>query len=159
MLSIGLALVCAPLAHADTLPTTDWLSRVQDGIVASEYRFTRQAADRVSDTCWHTVNRRHGWRAWFDDGGVRMVPRVETVPAWEWSWRLDGYRRAGALEAADPAHPVARDNRLVYAGGSVTQTFVNTPRGLEHRLELAGDIDSVRLRIGGTLVPPRGAGS
>ncbi|NOZ78472.1 MAG: hypothetical protein GXP48_04685, partial [Acidobacteria bacterium] len=68
-----------------------WLAHVQKGIAVEEYRITRQGGR------FHAVNRAGGFRAWFDDGVVEIVPRTGEDGRWSVRLAVTGLGRLGQV--------------------------------------------------------------
>src|SRR6185503_1008714 len=56
-----------------------------------------QAAGGAAPAAWQATNRAHGFRTWFGDEGIRVIPRSEDAPSWTWGLSLVGYGRGDAL--------------------------------------------------------------
>lgn len=79
----------------------------------------------------HMTNPRHGLVAEFTEAGVEIRHGDAQVAL---AWRGYGY---GTVSSAGPAvAPEARDNRVEYRRGAVTERYVNGPRGLQQGFTL-----------------------
>lgn len=67
-----------------------WEDTVRRQIVDSEYEITWQDRTVLADldAAWQAPNRANGLRTYFTESGIRVVPRSDEPPAWEWSLRL-----------------------------------------------------------------------
>src|SRR6185503_12575657 len=111
-------------------PPAEWLSRVQSGIAASEYEITWQG-DMFS-----APNRAQNLRSHFTDRGVRIVPRQEQQPTWEWGLTLLRHGRPAELRTAHAAPLVPNGNRGERDRGDIVEWYVNDSRGLEQGFTL-----------------------
>ncbi|MCU0225909.1 MAG: integrin alpha [Acidobacteria bacterium] len=158
----GIALVLALMvgvaaASPPALPdgvSADWWSQVQTGIEASEYHVSW-----VTGQGYQAPNRAHDFRTWFAENGIRVVPRRDEVPAWEWGLSLSAWGRAGALQPVGRARLAAHENRVDVDRDGILEWYVNDPRGLEQGFTIAarpegeGPIVAVELTLTGTLNP------
>ncbi len=170
-LAAAVALVCPqiadragsprPPAHAPTrpraqrapLPSGDWAQMLRH-IRASEYEVTRVAAADDAKARWQASNRRHGFRAFFDEDAVRIGPRRAGAPSsWETTFRLAAWGTPDAmrrLPAVGP-EPRAEGQRIEYPREGVTEWWDNREAGLEHGFTLDAPprpgAEEVRLEI------------
>jgi len=117
----------------------NWLSRVQQGLEAARYHVSpeQQAATEGVAAAWQASNPAHGFHARFTDEGVRLKPRRESDSSWEWGLALVGYGRGASTGPVEPARLRARENRVSYARGAITEWYVNDANGLEQGFTLA----------------------
>ncbi|GAB4222361.1 MAG: hypothetical protein Kow0062_19400 [Acidobacteriota bacterium] len=110
-----------------------WLARLERRIAAEEYEVTWQTRTVLGDVreAWQAPNRAQGLRSYFLPAGIRVVPRREKVPSWEWGLELVGYGRGARRCAVDAARPTASGARVEYARGNVTEWYENSPAGIE----------------------------
>jgi hypothetical protein len=85
-LAAGVALVLltrSPAVAGDD--SRDWWSLAQQDLRESEYRITWQDETELADVpaAWHAPNREQGFRVYFTERGIRVVPRLPDSPAWE----------------------------------------------------------------------------
>jgi hypothetical protein len=150
--AVTLVSLAAVVRAAPPPPPADWLSRVQSGIAASEYEITWQG-DTLS-----APNRAQNLRSQFTDRGVRIVPRQEQEPSWEWGLMLLRYGRQAELRTAHEAPLVPQGNRGERDRGGIVEWYVNDSRGLEQGFTLnapppsSGDV-VVDLELTGSLHP------
>lgn len=116
----------------------DWWTRAQRQLAESEYHVTWQEETCLEDlpAAWQAPNRAHGFRTYFTDQGIRVVPRAEERPSWEWSLSLSGLRRGREKVTAETAFLHPRENRVEYRRGDLTEWYVNSPEGLEQGFTL-----------------------
>ncbi len=154
----------AMLAPA-TVPPPDapegWWSKVQEELAASEYEVTWQSGTVLADlpAAWQAPNRAQNFRTYFAGRGIRVVPRTEESPSWEWGLALSGYGRGGRVwQVAEPTVRPA-GNRVEYARGRVEEWYENSPRGLKQGFTLAAPPEEPRGDDVGAVadtVPPGG---
>jgi hypothetical protein len=137
-----------------------WWSRVQQDIAASEYEASWQRADELDDVdeAWHAPNRAHGFRIYFTETGIRVVPRTEAEPSWEWGLTLAGYGRGSTVWPVSGASLVPEDARIEYHRRGMTEFYVNAPRGLEQGFVLSAPPEETN-SVGVSFTPttaPRG---
>ena len=167
ILRVWLLLACLPAAasarpveHGTTPP--DWLAGVEQQIRASEYSVTWQSLTALPDleAAYHAPNRAQGLRTYFAAQGIRVIPRSEVTPSWQWGLTLTGVGRPGAIVPVAPAVLRAENNRVDYARGALVEWYVNTEKGLEQGFTIPvaparpGDGPSsvvLELTLGGTL--------
>jgi hypothetical protein len=149
----------------------DWWNAVRTSIGASEYdvSFQEGTALPVLPSSLQAPNRAHGLRTHFTPSGIRVVPRTEPVPSWDWGLHLARYGFGGALVRTAAADPVASGNRVEYRRGGLTEWYLNDDRGLEQGFTFttpppapAGRSPGhllVDLAVGGSLVPAQGPGA
>jgi len=159
----GLVLFLLPGGVLARGSVSDWASRVEAEIAASEYAITWQAEPAGG---WQAPNRAHDLRVHFTGAGLRVVPRKassDEVPAWEWELTLLRHGRAGHEIAASDGVLVPLGNRGERRWAGIVEWYVNEPRGLEHGFTLdspppstEGDAESdvrIDLSLAGTLDP------
>jgi len=151
-------------------PDGAWLSEVERRIARAEYEITWQTATVLDDLAasWHAPNRAQGFRTYFTEAGVRVVPRTSERPSWEWSLSVAGWGRPGAVQAVEAALLRPEGTRINYDRGRLVEWYVNEARGLEQGFTLAGPPPSgaedviqsadpsevwIELALGGTLRP------
>ena len=123
-----------------------WVSRVQREILEREYHITWQSRTHLGDLpeAWHAPNRAHGFRTYFTDGGIRVIPRTEERPSWEWGLALTGYGRDGDVRPAEKGVLTPEENRIEYDRGAIVEWYENTPRGLKQGFTLAVPPEELR---------------
>ncbi len=138
-----------------------WWSTVRKEISAEEYRVTWQDRTFLEDiaSAWHAPNRAHGFRTYFTDDGIRVIPRTEEAPSWEWGLSLVGYGRGGTLWPASGARLSPIENRIDYDRGGIVEWYVNDPRGLEQGFTLVERPENQGAGPAARTVRPAGPGS
>ena len=118
---------------------SDWWGQVQKNIRAREYNLRWQERTLQPDlkAAWQAPNRAQNLRTYFTPEGVRVIPRTEATPSWEWGLVLERYGYQNNLHPVPVAELVAEGNRIEYRRGSLTEWYVNDPRGLEQGFTLA----------------------
>ena len=118
-------------------------AEAQKNIEDSEYEVTWQAGAGLEsvDAAWQAPNRAQGFRTYFTDDGIRVVPRTEDPPSWNWGVSLVGYGRGRQVWPVLRAAPAPDKNRVDYARGSVAEWYLNDSRGLEQGFTLPGPPD------------------
>jgi uncharacterized repeat protein (TIGR01451 family) len=140
---------------------SDWWGRVQADIRDSEYEISWQESTVLEDleAAWQAPNRAQGFRTYFTDAGIRVVPRTEAEPSWEWGLELIGYGRQEQMRAVEAAVLEAEGNRVDYDRGGIVEWYVNDRRGLKQGFTLSAppDDDSetafLALSLTGSLSP------
>ncbi len=160
--AVALSLALAAGSVLASEPDATWLAAIEQEIARAEYEITWQTQTVLEDltAAWHAPNRAQGFRTYFADEGIRMVPRSEESPAWEWRLSLFGWGRPGAVEAVEAAVLRAEANRIEYDRGDILEWYVNDARGLEQGFTLEGPPPGaesswvwIELALGGTLLP------
>jgi len=114
---------------------------------------------------WQAPNRAHGFRTYFMDEGIRVVPRTEAGPSWLWGLTFAGYGRGSTAWPVSQAIPRPAASRVEYRRGDVDEWYVNAPRGLEQgfTLQAAPEEAARRGKVGASRgrsdLPGRGRGS
>src|SRR6185503_8844149 len=134
-----------------------WQATVRQDLAAREYDVSWQAQTTLEGqaAAWQAPNRAHGFRTWFGDEGIRVIPRSEDAPSWTWGLSLVGYGRGDALWPVDGAGPVPSRNRVEYHRGQVEEWYLNDPRGLEQGFELRSEPEEAARRGGMHPLPGR----
>jgi hypothetical protein len=141
--------------------STDWWGAAQRGVLLSEYEVSSEGQTGSLDlpATYEAPNRAHNLRAFFTEAGLRLVRRTAT-PDWELRLALAGFRsgEAGMDHSAPSLH--AEGNQVRYGHDSMTEVYVNSPYGLEHRIEIAAAPDAsateplqVKLALAGSVLP------
>ena len=139
---------------------SDWWSKAQAGIQKEEYSVTwqEQTALQGVGAAWQAPNRAHGFRTYFTEDGIRVVPRTEQEDAWELGLSLVRSGRAGNLQPV--ARPVvsARHNTADYHRGGISEWYINDGRGLEQSFRIAAPPDgtgrlALEMALSGSLHP------
>jgi len=118
--------------------SADWWATAQEEIRESEYHVTWQEKTHLLDVpaAYQAPNRAHNLRTYFTPDGIRVIPRTEATPTWEWGLTLTGYGYIGSVWPVRAAKLVAEDNRVEYRRGTLTEWYVNDERGLEQGFTL-----------------------
>jgi len=126
-------------------PTAGWLASIQKDIASSEYHLTWQDTTVVDDldAAWQAPNRAQGFRTYFTDRGIRVVPRTGEQPAWEWGLTLVRYGRGAVIRPVAAAARSAQSNRINYDRGDVAEWYVNGPKGLKQSFQLGAPPEGV----------------
>ena len=121
--------------RADTTAGAEagWLSEVQRAIAASEYNITWQTSTRFEslDAAWHAPNRAHGFRTYFTEQGVHVIPRVERPRSWQWNLSWVGYGRGGTSWQVPEGILSPHGNCIDYQRGDLLEWYENSSRGLK----------------------------
>jgi len=143
--------------------TEGWWARIQQDVRESEYKITWQERTKLQDlaAAWHAPNRAQGFRTYFASRGIRVIPRTEIEPSWEFSLSLLGYGRGSATGAVKAASLSSSGNRIEYARDRINEWYINDDRGLEQGFTVAvppeqtGDDTPlyIALELGGILSP------
>jgi hypothetical protein len=119
-------------ASLPTGVTGDWWSAAQQGIATAEYHATWQRLpEDTGDGAYQAPNRAQGFRTHFTDRGIRVVPRTEEQPSWQWGLELVGFGWGEDVQPVTAAEPRANANRVEYVRSGLVEWYVNEPRGLE----------------------------
>jgi hypothetical protein len=123
----------------------NWLSQVQADIAEREYAVSWQARPLLSEmpASWQAPNRAHSFRTYFTEPGIRVFPRTEAEPSWEWSLRLSGYGRGGTVWPVETVEPSADGKRVDYGRAGVEEWYENSPRGLKQGFVLTAPPEDV----------------
>ena len=131
-----------PDGDAVVLPevaSAGWWATAQEDIRHSEYHVTWQDSTYLPDVpaAYQAPNRAQGLRTYFTPDGLRIIPRTEVTPSWDWGLTLRGYDYEGDVQPV--AAPTVDGNRIEYLRGNVTEWYVNDEAGIQHafRLETA----------------------
>ncbi len=138
LLLAGAAALAAPPTGSLAPASSDWWRSVDRDIRYGEYRVTWQEETCLPDVraAWQAPNRAHGFRTYFTEDGIRVVPRVAGAETWEWGLRLVALGRAGMLVTVGPPSLAARDDRVEYVHPSIDLWYLNGPEGLEQGFTL-----------------------
>ena len=130
------------VADATSLPggaSADWWAAVQDKIRRSEYLVTWQDQTNLRDlsAAYQAPNRAHNLRTYFTPKGIRVMPRADVTPGWEWGLSLVGYGYVGEIRPVATVRLAAADNRIEYRRSKLTEWYVNNERGLQRGFTIA----------------------
>lgn len=136
----------------------DWWSTVQQNIREEEYHISPASGEK--NALYQAPNRAQGFRSYFSEKGVRLVPRTEEKPSWEWGLELISKAEGGR----EKAEVKATGNRIEIDRGGIIEWYINEENGLEQgftimKLESAGIVRepggtlNIDMRLTGTLLP------
>ena len=139
-----------------TLPSgtsQDWWSKVQENIRKDEYQVTWDANASFPGTkgAWQAPNRVQGFRTYFTENGVRLIPRVEGSSPWEWGLQLVRWGRGEVTEPVAKVTPHITGNRVEFSRAHIAEWFVNDEQGLEQGFTISAPPSK------GRAPPPSGA--
>ena len=146
----------APPDPAPKLPegvAPGWWETVRARAGEQEYEVTWLAATGLEDlpAAYQAPNRAHGFRTFFGDCGVRLVPRLPGTADWEWGLEPVGVGRGGDFSPLSPSPLSISGSRVEYPRGSVLEWYENRPDGLEQGFTLyerpGGEIGPVRIAL------------
>lgn len=129
-----------------------WLEAVHRSISDEELRVGAENAEGT----FPALNRKQGFRAFFDEDRVRIAP--DRDDSWTWSLRWIGYGRPGAVRPVPEAVRHADGNRIEYLRGNLLEWYVNEPRGVKQGFVVdeppgEGRLLHLELVLGGDLSP------
>jgi hypothetical protein len=144
LLALAAVVIASPASPASSGPpataltSSDWSTRAQARIAASEY----EASVPMGSSTLQAPNRSNGFRTWFAPSGVRVVPRDAGAAGWSWELALRGYGVGGLFTPVGQVEPAATGNRVEYRHGGLTEWYLNAPSGLEQGFTIAGLSDA-----------------
>jgi len=126
----------APAPGSSAAP--GWSAGIQEDIATREYEVTWQVEAPMDGAApaWQAPNRAQGFRTYFTDEGIRVVPRTAEGPSWLWGLTFAGYGRGSTVWPVQQAIPLPSASRVEYHRGDVDEWYVNAPRGLEQGFTL-----------------------
>ncbi|HSB11688.1 MAG TPA: FG-GAP repeat protein, partial [Blastocatellia bacterium] len=92
------------------------------------------------------------FRAFFAADSVQVLPATADQSVARWRASLTGYGRQQSQQPVVTVEPVVRENRLEYVRGTLTEWYINDPRGLEQGFTLAEPPAAEDGQMGGFLV-------
>jgi len=106
---------------------------VQHNLEQQEYELSWQNSPVVDgvEPSWHAPNRAQGFRTYFTQEGIRVVPRESTALSWRWGLSLVGYGNGEKTWDVPGASLAASGRRMAYRRGAFEESYLNTPEGLE----------------------------
>src|SRR5262245_20069091 len=147
--------------HAAAAAPAGWQATVQQDIAAREYEVTWQTQAPADDLApaWQAPNRAHGFRTYFGDAGVKVIPRTQDKPSWIWGLALAGYGRGTSAWSLPRASLAPSGKRIEYRRGEFLEWYDNGPLGLEQGFVLASSPEDGARRgrlekLHGRLDPP-----
>ena len=156
-LGVFLAAVAATIpaqAEAPPLVPMGWAAEVTGGLAREEYGFR----DDARGASVAAPNRAQGLRLTVAPAGLQVEPRTGDAAPFRLELALRRIGRSGELRPVEPGRVVGVGERAEIRRASLTEWFVNAPRGLEHGLELdgprpAGDAPyALEFQLGGSLL-------
>ena len=155
----GLLLACGAItAWAGDHPPEAWATTLQERLAEEEYQITWQARTYIPglDGAWHAPNRAHGFRTYFADSGVFLIPREEESPSWMCGLSLQGYGRGDEVRrlAGRPQLPSAR--RIALDRGPVIEWYENSHAGLKQGFTIVRPPENAPRAGDGPPPPTRG---
>ncbi len=121
-------------------PSQAWLDQVQEDVARREYELSWRPAPAALegvDAAWQAPNRSQGFRTYFTEAGIRLVPRGEGQTAWTWGLTLAKYGRGATTWEVPGAALSPSGAEITYRRGSLEERYENTSRGLKQWFELA----------------------
>ncbi len=115
-----------PVSHLSDLP-----EEAQSSISAVLGRDLPEYAARTDSHVVEIANSRQHLSARFTDRGVEVRAGSAT-----WGISVRGYGYGDALQVLQTANPTARQNRIEYDRGNLTEWYLNGPAGLEQGFTL-----------------------
>ena len=116
-----------------------WWSTVQQNIREEEYNFSPTLGDK--NALYQAPNRAQGFRSYFNEKGVRLVPRTEEEPSWDWGLELVQKDEGARLKAK-----VKTDgNRIEINRGDIVEWYVNGENGLEQGFIISNPLPGMKL--------------
>ena len=136
---------------ATTATEATWSRQAEESIHDSEYEITWQEETYLDDLArgWQAPNRAHGFRTYFTESGIRVIPRASGKPAWEWGLSLIGYGRGERIARVSPASIYPRGSRIEYRRVQIAEEYLNEERGIEQRFTLTAPPEECGLLSGG----------
>lgn len=104
----------------------------------AEYEVTWQDQTALPDVpaAWQAPNRTQGFRTYFTDSGIRLLPRTEESPSWTWGLSLLGFGPGPHLWSVNQPVLHPSKNRIDFARGGIGEWYENSPKGLEQGFKL-----------------------
>ena len=132
LLLLSLAWCAAPIARGDA----------SDGHLSNPASAAQRRPSPGYELTWdHGVAKGDclscGLRLFFDDEGVRILPVGPSERAWQWAMTLARFGSSQANRRAGRPWLTAGEDRVEYLRGRLIEHFRNTPRGIEHTLEIS----------------------
>lgn len=114
---------------------------VQDTILPQQAQAAVSATIGADQSAYHAIandgsyfinNPTQDLGAQFSSSGLRFSTRAHS-----WELSLSGYGYGDTVQPVQAAEPTARDNRIVYYRGVLTEWYVNGPFGVEQGFTLS----------------------
>ncbi len=156
ILAAGTSTICAQDSRAQLPPgvSGDWWTQVEKNIREEEYHFSPASGGKNS--LYQAPNRAQGFRGYFSGKGVRLVPRTEEKPSWEWGLELVDKVEDGRLKA----EVKATGNRIEIDRGGIIEWYINNDNGLEQGFIVMKPLPStepgklcIDMKLTGSLLP------
>lgn len=109
---------------------SDWWAQVKENIQLEEYHVTWRSETTLPDliAAYQAPNRAQGFRTYFTEDSIIVVPRTEQNPTWQWGLKL---RAADLGLRIDKPSIGVKQNRVEYQRDGMTEWYVNSTDGLE----------------------------
>jgi hypothetical protein len=124
---------------SDTTVSQNWLNAVVGRVEQDEYKPSLQTLDvqgkPFTHARYHFANRAQNLRAYFDEQGMELMPRVITEQgSWTMNYCLSAvYREEAKSQGHCIGSPVINDNAIVYDYHGLSVAYTNSEQGiLEH---------------------------
>ncbi len=134
----------------------NWWTAVQQDIEKEEYNISSAPAE--SKALYQAPNRAHGFRTYFTEEGIRVVPRTEQEDGWELGLSLVRFGRAGKPQLVARQVLSVHDNTADYHRGGISEWYINDARGLEQGFRISAPPDGegpliLEMTLSGSLHP------
>ena len=107
---------------------------IRRSILESEYEVATFSEDRQGGTL-HAANPRQRYSTTFRAQGIEMASAPD-ASSWRLGLSVTGYGHEGDVQPLPAVAPRAREDRVEYRRGPVTEWYFNRPDGLEQGFEL-----------------------
>jgi hypothetical protein len=167
----GVPVVEPPPAHqlqqgAASLPKEvpgSWWDEARRTLALEEYEVSWSDGSRLEGLTggWQAPNRAQGFRSWFTEEGIRLVPRAEAgPPSWELSLSLRSWSVGDRVTTVSPASPSPWKNRVDLTRGPIHEWYESSEEGLLQGFLVPLPASSsapgrlvLEMALGGTLSP------
>ncbi|MCK4525873.1 FG-GAP repeat protein, partial [candidate division WOR-3 bacterium] len=122
--------------QSDASISEDWLSKTLEQIKRDEYNPSMQNADykgeHFSEPRYHFANREQNLRAYLDENGMELMPRViNEEDSWNLKYHINSiYRTKDDIRIYDNIEPKLSDNKVVYKYQDMTLKYTNSEEGI-----------------------------
>ncbi|UCF68218.1 MAG: VCBS repeat-containing protein, partial [Acidobacteriota bacterium] len=82
-------------------------------------------------------NPAHGFRTWFSENGIRVVPRAPTTSSWQLGMRIVRWGDAEDPREIAPGSVITGGQRVEISRRGMTEWYLNDSRGLEQGFTIA----------------------
>jgi hypothetical protein len=118
-------------------PGAEWWKEVRNRLAESEYEASWVAGSPTGPGGLQAPNRFQGFRTWFSEGGIRVVPRLERDGSWFLAIATERFGRTNALGPTLPAEVAFEGGRVVLRRGELVESWENGKGGLRMTLRFA----------------------